>query len=84
MVWKASTSFGIARAFSPNPQEKCVYVVARYKPKGNIKMQVMSNVEKGAFSPSVCRLEGTTVTTGNGAQLVDGCKWSSYTNVTLV
>ena len=69
IVWKASDKFGIGRAFSNDKDSRCVFVVARYKPKGNVPGKESLNVEKGQFSPAVCRLEGTTLKTGKGATL---------------
>ena len=65
MVWKGTKKFGIARVFKGDSQSKCVYVVARYSPK-KVRGQEDDNIDKGRFTPAVCRLENKN---GKGATL---------------
>ena len=69
IVWKASEKFGVGRAFLYDKEGGCVFVVARYKRPGNVPGQALANVEKGQFSPAVCRPERLSEKTGKGATL---------------
>ena len=65
IVWKSSKKFGIAREFRGDSKTGCVYVVARYSPK-KMAGQELDNVDKGRFTPAVCRIESMN---GKGATL---------------
>ena len=51
VVWKKSVELGIGKAVSRG----CTYVVARYKPAGNVLNNFRQNVAKGRFNTSYCR-----------------------------
>ena len=55
LVWNGTSELGVGVAESEKAGKHCVYVVARYKPKGNIKdkEQFRVNVKKGVFDPSL-------------------------------
>lgn len=64
VVWKASTELGIGKYTGTktinNNQWTCTYIVARYKPSGNINTSeyFSDNVLKGSFSSSYCDTVG--------------------------
>ena len=54
LVWKRSTKLGIGFArgsytFSGKRFDNCLFVVARYKERGNVEGAFAQNVEKGIF-----------------------------------
>lgn len=53
LVWKATEEIGVGRAFGTKWGMNCSFIVARYKPKGNIddEANFKENVEKGTFDP---------------------------------
>ena len=53
LVWKASEEIGVGRAFGTKWGMNCSFIVARYKPKGNIDSEenFKENVERGTFDP---------------------------------
>ncbi|XP_078365295.1 uncharacterized protein LOC144649636 [Oculina patagonica] len=55
LVWNGTNQLGIGVAESESAGKHCVFVVARYKPKGNIKdkEQFKINVKRGVFDPSI-------------------------------
>ena len=61
IVWKDTKTIGFGKAISKNKAGLiCTYVVARYKPAGNIVEQFRENVKKGSFDESMCSdLKGT-------------------------
>ena len=54
VVWKASTKLGIGKYTGQNGRWTCTYIVARYKPGGNVNSATYfeDNVSKGSFSSS--------------------------------
>ena len=52
-MWKATEEIGVGRAFGSKWGMNCTFIVARYKPKGNIETAAAfkENVEKGTFDP---------------------------------
>ena len=50
VVWKKSLTLGIGKAVS----ERCTYVVARYRPAGNVRDNYSLNVAKGSFNKGSC------------------------------
>lgn len=48
-MWKESTVLGIGRAEAKKDGMKCAYIVARYKPAGNLMGEYQANVQKGGF-----------------------------------
>ena len=55
VIWKSSTEFGIGRAYSSD--ENCVYIVARYKPPGNIIDSESTNIARGKMDGEYCGRE---------------------------
>ena len=55
LVWNGSEQLGIGVAERELDGKYCVFVIARYKPKGNIndKQQYKINVKRGVFDPSI-------------------------------
>ncbi|XP_078365287.1 uncharacterized protein LOC144649629 [Oculina patagonica] len=53
LVWKATEEIGVGRAFGTKWGMNCTFIVARYKPKGNINSEALfkENVERGTFDP---------------------------------
>ena len=53
LVWKATGEIGIGRAFGTKWGMNCTFIVARYKPKGNIDSEAAfkENVARGTFNP---------------------------------
>lgn len=53
LVWKATEEIGVGRAFGTKWGMNCSFIVARYKPKGNIDSEeaFKENVERGTFDP---------------------------------
>ena len=53
LVWKATEEIGVGRAFGSKWGMNCTFIVARYKPKGNIDNEALfrDNVDKGTFDP---------------------------------
>lgn len=53
LVWKATEEIGVGRAFGKKWGMNCSFIVARYRPKGNVdeKAAFKENVEKGTFDP---------------------------------
>ena len=49
VVWKETTHLGFGRAVAKKDDEWCTFVVARYKPKGNVVTQFTKNVVQGNF-----------------------------------
>ena len=60
MIWKASNELGIGKYTGREGRWTCTYIVARYKPGGNInsKRHFQDNVEKGSFDRSYCNTVG--------------------------
>ncbi|XP_065654923.1 uncharacterized protein LOC105846415 isoform X2 [Hydra vulgaris] len=50
VIWSESTSLGMGKATLELNGMSCVYVVARYKPRGNVASQYASNVLRGTFN----------------------------------
>lgn len=50
VVWKATTDLGMGFAQTERDGMNCFYAVARYRIRGNMGGQYISNVEKGLFS----------------------------------
>lgn len=63
VVWKGSTNLGIGRAEKDTVYQgfnlKCGYIVARYKPAGNVRGEYTENVPEGDYNPSYCKTEST-------------------------
>lgn len=57
VVWKKSKTLGIGKAskFSSSTKMYCTYIVARYRPAGNMMNNYRANVPRGAFSPDTCK-----------------------------
>ncbi|XP_068677794.1 uncharacterized protein [Montipora capricornis] len=55
LVWKATETIGVGRAFGEKWGMNCTFIVARYSPKGNVdtEIQFRDNVERGTFDPVV-------------------------------
>ena len=55
MVWKATEEIGVGRAFGSKWGMNCTFIVARYRPKGNIDSETAfkDNVEQGTFDSAV-------------------------------
>lgn len=55
LVWNDAKKLGTGVAGRELNGKHCVFVVARYKPKGNIKdkTQYRANVKRGVFDPSI-------------------------------
>ena len=55
LVWKATETIGVGRAFGEKLGMNCTFIVARYSPKGNVdtEIQFRDNVERGTFDPVV-------------------------------
>ena len=51
VVWKKSLQLGIGKVVSG----RCTFVVARYRPGGNVRNNYKLNVAKGSFKESSCR-----------------------------
>ena len=53
LVWKATEEIGVGRAFGKKWGMNCSFIVARYRPKGNVDEEAAfkENVEKGTFDP---------------------------------
>lgn len=53
LVWKATEEIGVGRAFGTKWGMNCTFIVARYKPEGNINSEAKfkENVENGTFDP---------------------------------
>ncbi len=49
MVWNGSKKLGIGRFVKKNGPLTCTYVVARYRPAGNMLSKYDENVKKGSF-----------------------------------
>ncbi|XP_065647709.1 uncharacterized protein LOC105846415 isoform X4 [Hydra vulgaris] len=49
VVWKSSTYFGMGKATFKKDGLICTYIVARYKPQGNIVFKYKENVISGSF-----------------------------------
>ncbi|KAL9952266.1 hypothetical protein ACROYT_G039492 [Oculina patagonica] len=60
VVWKGSTELGIGKYTGQDGDWTCTYIVARYKPTGNINtaQYFSDNVKKGSFSSSYCDTVG--------------------------
>ena len=62
LVWKGSTELGIGKYTGTKTIQgnewTCTYIVARYKPAGNVKSHFSNNVVKGSFSSSYCDTVG--------------------------
>ncbi len=54
VVWKASKTLGIGKAFAKKDGMYCTYVVGRYKPAGNMKGEYKENVVKGSYDKGSC------------------------------
>ena len=54
-MWKATEEIGVGRAFGSKWGMNCTFIVARYRPKGNIDSETAfkDNVEQGTFDPAV-------------------------------
>ena len=57
VVWKNSKTLGIGKASKYDSKTKmyCTYIVARYKPAGNMMGDYVANVPKGDFGPDTCK-----------------------------
>lgn len=55
LVWNGTNQLGIGVVESELAGKYCVIVVARYKPRGNIKdkEQFKTNVKRGVFDPAI-------------------------------
>ena len=55
VVWKGSTTLGMGKA--TDSSGRCTYVVARYRPAGNVNtaLHFKNNVAKGSFNGGICR-----------------------------
>lgn len=73
-MWKASEEIGVGRAFGKKWGMNCTFIVARYKPEGNIEAAFKENVEKGTFDPVVYNCSGVSpgVIAGDKNQYTDG------------
>ena len=49
MIWRETTEFGVGVTEQKNGNINCLYVVARYKKRGNINGVFIDNVPKGSF-----------------------------------
>ena len=55
LVWKGTLKMGIAYITKKKPNGFfCTYVVAKYKPAGNIPGKNGENIKKGTFHPLMC------------------------------
>jgi len=66
IVWSGTKKFGIGFAVGKNarfPEYKCVYVVGRYSPAGNVigERQLQLNVKRGSFNKSYCQKRSTAL-----------------------
>ena len=50
VVWKESVELGIGKADIDRDGMKCTYVVARYRPAGNMRGDYVENVPQGSFN----------------------------------
>ncbi|CAB3991903.1 PRY1-like isoform X1 [Paramuricea clavata] len=55
VIWKSSTEFGIGRAYGSD--QNCVYIVARYKPAGNVLGSESANIARGTMDGEYCGSE---------------------------
>ena len=55
IIWKSSTELGIGRAYGA--KQDCVYIVARYKPPGNIIGSESANIARGSMDGEYCGRE---------------------------
>ena len=60
MIWKSTSLFGIGKATSHENGMMCIYIVARYRVKGNSPGGFKLNVPKGAFDFGYCESLGKT------------------------
>ena len=51
IVWKGTTEMGIGRATNVKADLLCTYIVARYRPTGNVLGEVKGNVLRGNLDP---------------------------------
>lgn len=56
LVWEASTELGIGMSEGRVGEYTCVFVVGRYRKKGNSHGAFQKNVPKGSFTRSICSL----------------------------
>ena len=54
MVWRKSEELGVGVATGTKHGLECTYIVARYRPAGNVYGQYSENVLKGTFDESFC------------------------------
>ena len=54
LVWEASTELGIGMSKGRVGRYTCVFVVGRYRKKGNWHGAFQKNVPKGSFTRSIC------------------------------
>ncbi|XP_028409906.1 hornerin-like isoform X2 [Dendronephthya gigantea] len=58
VIWKSSRKFGIGRAYGKKEDNKdCIYVVARYKPPGNVVGSESTNIARGTMDAEYCGRE---------------------------
>ena len=55
IIWKDTTKFGIAKSFAVRRGLPQVFVVAVYRPPGNIKGFYHENISEGRFKKSYCK-----------------------------
>ncbi|XP_073232643.1 uncharacterized protein [Porites lutea] len=54
LVWNATRELGVGRAIGQKFGMNCTFIVARYRPLGNIGSEFASDVTKGNFDSSYC------------------------------
>lgn len=54
LVWNATRELGVGKAMGTKFGMNCTFIVARYRPLGNIGSEFASDVSKGNFDSSYC------------------------------
>ena len=67
MVWKKSQQLGVGVATGKKYGMDCTYVVARYRPHGNIVGEFSDNVHNGTFDKSFCNTAVQNDGSGSGS-----------------
>ena len=78
VVWKSSTEFGIGRAYSAD--QNCVYIVARYKPAGNIIGSEASNIARSTMDGEYCGREFMAFNKPENGQVKEGMSSEGQSN----
>ena len=54
LVWNATRELGVGKALGTKFGMNCTFIVARYRPLGNIGPEFASDVSRGNFDSSYC------------------------------